>query len=666
MKFIHTLRFRLMVILFCVALLPLSVLSIFQLTQFQNTMTENVKLQEHSIAATYQDITEKWAIGKVSMLTQTIKNHPEFKSMNKADIIPVMATLLKSDVEMEDAAVVDKDGITMNEAGTSMNIADRDYFKKAKETKNPVISDVVVSKNTGNRIIAITVPILDDGGNFQGALLALIKVGAMDSSIGSVKFEKTGYAFALSSTGEMIFHPNQDWIGQKYTDLAKNQDKLQIYANEVLKKSSGIVQYKEDNGKIKIAAFATIPSTGWKIVVSVPIEEVLAHTNNAVMGSTIVLVIAIIFVILASILLAGSIAKPIRLAAEHVKEQANADFTRNVPPEFLKRKDEIGLLAQSIDIMCRSVRSALHNVIDEATNVREMVSSSVRNLSELSSQIEDVSATTEEMSAGMEETAASAEEMSATSEEIDNAVESIAVKAQKGTLTAGEISKRAQNMKDTAILSQQAAGEMRLSLESDMKTSIEQSKAVEKINVLTESILQIASQTNLLALNAAIEAARAGEAGKGFAVVADEIRKLAEDSKNTVNEIKGVTKVVISAVQGLTESSEKTLDYLVNTVINDYKSMVDTGEQYYKDAESVQDLVTDFSATAEELTASIQNLTKAIGEVSASNGENAQGTQNIAEKASNVMNNTSKLSDLMNETENISARLSDVVSRFRI
>jgi methyl-accepting chemotaxis protein len=227
-----------MVILFCVALLPLSVLSIFQLTQFQNAMTENVKSQEQAIAATYQDIIEKWTMGKVSILTQTLKNHPEFKKMNKVEIARVMATLLKGDIEMEDAAVVDKDGITANEAGISVNIAERDYFKKAKETKKPVISDVVVSKNTGNRIIAITVPVLDDGGNFQGALLALIKVDAMDSNLGSVKFEKTGYAFALSSSGEMVFHPNHDWIGQSYTDLSKNQEKLQIYANEVLKKSS--------------------------------------------------------------------------------------------------------------------------------------------------------------------------------------------------------------------------------------------------------------------------------------------------------------------------------------------------------------------------------------------------------------------------------------------
>ncbi|MEG0440668.1 MAG: methyl-accepting chemotaxis protein, partial [Solibacillus sp.] len=77
-----------------------------------------------------------------------------------------------------------------------------------------------------------------------------------------------------------------------------------------------------------------------------------------------------------------------------------------------------------------------------------------------------------------------------------------------------------------------------------LEEAMENSKVVTQINVLSESIMQISSQTNLLALNAAIEAARAGEAGRGFAVVADEIRKLAEESKNTVIEIQGITEKV--------------------------------------------------------------------------------------------------------------------------
>lgn len=376
--------------------------------------------------------------------------------------------------------------------------------------------------------------------------------------------------------------------------------------------------------------------------------------------------IAMISVIFISIFMANFVAAPIKMAAEYLDVLAKADFTREIPDKFLQRKDEIGALAKSVDIMSKSIRALVQDVIHEVASVKENITISSQNLMELSSQVEEVSATTEELSAGMEETAASAEEMSATSVEIENAVESVAIKAQDGSQIVEEISKRAQALKENAIASQKTAQNIRYNIDKDIRLAIEQSNAVQKINVLTESILEITDQTNLLALNAAIEAARAGEAGKGFAVVAEEIRKLAENSKNTVNEIQDVTKLVVTSVERLAESSERALTFIDTEVIHDYKEMVSTGEQYYMDSKSIKDLVTDFNETAEELLASIQNMTRVIGEVTMENGEGAQSTQHIAERASDVMEKATILIDLMTATEQSSEKLTQAVSKFRI
>ena len=97
----------------------------------------------------------------------------------------------------------------------------------------------------------------------------------------------------------------------------------------------------------------------------------------------------------------------------------------------------------------------------------------------------------------------------------------------------------------------EGAGAVMNAIRQKLSDAVAESHNVKQINELTGNILSVASQTNLLALNASIEAARAGEAGRGFAVVADEIRILADDSRNTANNIQTVSNLVISAVESL-------------------------------------------------------------------------------------------------------------------
>ncbi len=665
MKVFQSLKIKLFFILLAVAIIPLSILAIFQVQRFNTTITNNLKAEESQLASANARQVDTWVNAKVSQLSSLIEAHPEFKKMNQSDIMQVERVIRESDVEVETSVVADQDGNSINENGDNISVADRAHFIKAKETKKTAISNVLISKATGNRIISVAVPVVDQKDQFKGVLQSNVLVDSLANSLGQLKVADTGFVFLISNTGELIYHPREEMIGKVVFDLDISDTTRKVY-EEMLTKDEGSFIYTDEQNVEKIAAYSIVPSTQWRVVAMAPSKEVFIELNRTNRLILIVIAVTLVFVTLVAMFAANYVAKPVKLAAEHLKVMANADFSMRVPEKFLKRKDEIGLLSSSVEVMSDSIKTVLKQVINEANDVKENVVISSKNLSELASQIEDVSATTQEISAGMEETAATTQEMNATSTEIENTVELMATKALNGSTIAEEISRRAQDLKNNAVISQKTAHDIHQNIDKDMRTSIEQSQAVEQIDVLTQAILQITSQTNLLALNAAIEAARAGEAGKGFAVVADEIRKLAENSNRAIGEIQEVTKLVVSSVKSLAENSEKALDFIDTTVIQDYKKMVEIGEQYYKDADAVENLVTDFSNTAEKLSVSIQSMTKAINEVSISNNEGAQGTQNIALKATQVMQRSVQVSEAMVELENNSNRLTASVEKFKI
>ena len=118
-------------------------------------------------------------------------------------------------------------------------------------------------------------------------------------------------------------------------------------------------------------------------------------------------------------------------------------------------------------------------------------------------------------------------------------------------------------------------------------------------------------------------AARAGESGKGFAVVADEIRKLAEESKTSVSRIQEVTHQVLTIVNTLSSSSMEIMDFIDQKVLNDYEDLVQTSERYNDLSKVINDIVTEFSSTSEELLASIHNMVHAITQISTSANEEA-------------------------------------------
>ncbi|MDF2543346.1 MAG: methyl-accepting chemotaxis protein [Herbinix sp.] len=380
----------------------------------------------------------------------------------------------------------------------------------------------------------------------------------------------------------------------------------------------------------------------------------------------IIFAISFLAAITITIFLSRNLNHAIKTIGDYMKTLATGNFTVQLPDSYKRRKDDFGFLANEIDTMKTSVANLIGSTKQEADRIIEVVTNVNDHMNQLNGSIEEVSATTEELAAGMEETAASAEEMSATSAEIEIASRTIAEKSQEGASQVIEITKRAENTKKEVQESQEKVNRIRIDIEGKLQRSLEQAKVVSQIDVLSKAIIGITSQTNLLALNAAIEAARAGEAGKGFAVVADQIRHLAEQSKNAVVQIQAMTGEVTEAVGNLSESASSLLDFVSVDVDKSFHKFLEVADAYSNDAVFIDSLITDFSATSEELLASIENVIRSVDEVSRAATEGAIGTGDIAEKIAHITEKSNDITRQVRICRESSEVLKQEISNFQV
>ena len=371
-----------------------------------------------------------------------------------------------------------------------------------------------------------------------------------------------------------------------------------------------------------------------------------------------------IIVVLLLIMIIISIIRPLKKCISSIGVMEQGDFSQAMGTALLKRRDDFGKLAASLESMRNEMSGLIGEVKSQATEITRMVQEIDDNIQALDEEIENVSATTEELAAGMEETAASSEEINAMSHEIESAAKSIATRSQDGATEADDIRDRAVGIKKATTENDERTKAIHAEINEGLTKALEDIKVVDQIGVLAESIMEITGQTNLLALNASIEAARAGEAGKGFAVVADEIRVLAEQSKAAVVHIQDVTKNVVESVTNLADGAKKLLEFVGTDVVDSFAGFSDMADSYSNDAGKIDGLVTDFSASSEQLLASINGVMDAIGEVSKAATEGATGTNDIAEKTGVVVEKAAEIKEKAEAAHHAADKLQQNVEHF--
>ena len=388
-----------------------------------------------------------------------------------------------------------------------------------------------------------------------------------------------------------------------------------------------------------------------------------SQKNLVIMVSLVIgMIIISIFI---STIIANNIARGLMQAVRAIDTVAKGDLSVSADQALLKRKDEVGKLLRATDSMQQAMNLLVSQVKQESEEIEEIVLTVNGEASVLNEEIENVSATTQELAASMEETAASSEEMTATAQEMEKAVHSIAYKSEEGAKKANEITARAMETQTNVENAQRNAMEIFYRSKDSLENAIEKSKVVDQISVLSDSIMQITAQTNLLALNASIEAARAGEAGRGFSVVADEISKLADASKKTVGEIQNITTKVSEAVNNLSMHANELLRFMSVDVNSDYNTLIEVAKKYNDDAIFIADMVTDFSATSQELLASISEVTAGIDAIAIAGQEGAEGTSDIANRNSSISMHASQILTQVIQSKKSAEQLSLAVSVFK-
>jgi methyl-accepting chemotaxis protein len=658
----RSVRVKLVTSLLSICLIPLIVVGIFinlqslSLLSKKLEVTSNQTLSEinRGITSYFQAMSNSVDMLSINYDFINLEEHPEFTNF---------VQMLLKDTKNTDESI---ENVYYGTEAGKMNVLPevklpegfdprtRDWYKMALNKKGEaIVTPPYKSADSGVFTVTIARAVEKDG-KVVGVVGMDLQLEKFSADLSNAKIGENGYVFVTDAKGITITHPKKEVIG-------KDDATKQSFWEEVKNNKSGFTNYKYE-GEKKFGVYQTIELTGWKIIGAMPESELLKDTNKIMYTIlfTVLLVGAIAVGI--SIILSNGISNNVKGLQQVIQKASQGDLTVSVN---VKSKDEFKELGNSFNKMIENISTLMRNVgassravLDTSGNLTAMAEQSTAAVTQVAQAMDEITIGATKQAESTLESATSMENLSDSLDSISNS-----------TKEMGDISEDTQKLSSEGLVMVKELIEIS---NQTKNSSVEVGRLVEEVNnsmmqitAISDTISQITAKTNLLSLNATIEAARAGESGRGFAVVADEIRKLAEQSKNSTEEIKGIINEIqeksIAAVEAMNETEN---------VVNEQSQVVNKTEKIFDNILSgifvLTDKVKEIQYSTEEIQHKKDDVVAQIENVSSISEETASATEEVSASTEEITATMTEFTQYAEQLQRLSQKLEEEVIKFKL
>jgi methyl-accepting chemotaxis protein len=541
------------------------------------------------------------------------------------------------------------------------NYPTQEWFTNGEQTSKPfVYSDPYFDTTTSTLMVTASAPFKDSSGAFQGVITGDINLNTLQSFVSETKVGETGWSILLDSKGTYLATPNEKDISE--TSILNDQNpSLASIGKDIVSKESGFGTYTDQNGVNRIF-YQKVPINNWTLALVIPEKELTKPLESLLQILMVISMVAVIVIVVVIILYSQYLSKNINRVNDLSVLMANGDFSHDIE---VKSHDEFRTMADHLNKMLDNLRHMFKELNESTTQVAATSEELTATTVESTQSTTIVTSSINQITNGAESQVVAVEESTRAMEEIAVGMQKIAESTSSVSEVSMEVNKRAD---EGNMIIQSAIGQMNFINQTVTESNQSLKKLVERtseIGTITDVITAITNQTNLLALNAAIEAARAGEAGKGFAVVAAEVRKLAEQSKNSADQITNL----ITEIQLETDKTSEAMLKGAEEVKTGNIMINQAGEVFInilENIKAVNEQLLEISAASEETSASSEQVSATTQQLLSIARGTLNHTKEVASSSDEQLKSVEDIASSAEGLSHLAENLQKLTSQFKI